>query len=108
MFTDNLNSYYENIMSLGNIQCEFNKKNSKFSMKIVYLKMIDYQVPKPEEWCWGKYSYVLDKKKYPSSVYENKMVEDKIDIMNTDLVVKNRISMNIIMKNILANLKKVT
>ena len=109
MFTKDLNSYYEDNMSSGNIQCEFNKKNSKFSMKIVYLKMIDHKIPKPEGWNWGKYSYVLDKNKYASSVaYENKMIEDKIDIMNTDFVVKNRISMNIIMKNILANLKKVT
>ena len=102
--SEELLNYYDNNFEDNNIRCEFNKQTPKFTFKLKYLKNNNIKLDN-ENWEWKTFNYVLDNNKYQEDKKQNKkLCENKLDIMNDDEIVKNRISQNIIIKNILNNL----
>jgi len=99
--SENMENYYKINKESNNIIYEYDN-NLKLSIKLIYL---DYQcIKEPVNWKWKQYGYILDKEKYSNLLYENNIVNCKLDIINNENVVKNRISMNFIIKNILSKL----
>jgi hypothetical protein len=96
-----MEDYYKINKDSNNIIYEYDN-NLKLSIKLIYL---DYQcIKEPVNWKWKQYGYILDKEKYSNLLYENNIINSKLDIINNENVVKNRISINFIIKNILSKL----
>ena len=101
--SEELLNYYDDNFGNNNIIFEVNKQTPKFTFKLVYLKNNNLKID--DNWKWKTFSFILDINKYKDNKKQNNIFyEKKIDIINNEEILKNRISKNLIIKNILDNL----
>lgn len=105
--SEELLNYYDDNFENNNIRCQFDKQTSKFTLKIVYLKNTSLTVDS-DDWKWNTFSYILNINKLKDYKKQNKGFYDKkLDIIDNNGTLKNRIAQNLVIKNTLNNLVNV-